>query len=201
MDYGAAVRHRHCCASGVDGAFSVAVLRQRSELSALAADCADLALHCAESSRLDPPRQEGTRCVLVWTGARGRGRLGALVPFGAPVLYQGLPLVALRSCTPLLRLGWEQAALHALLDWFHADGEGAALLEFRGLARGGPVEAAFAEVARRREQLVLAAAAPDNRVTLLVADRKWSEMDASRQPLLRWAKRSAASMLYGGLDL
>ena len=185
----------------MDGAFSVAVLRRRSELSAVAADCADLALHCAESSRLDQPRREGTRCVLVWTGARGRGRLAALIAFGAPAIYQGLPLVALRSCAPLLRLGWEQAALHALLDWFHADGEGAALLEFRGLARGGPVEAAFAEVARQREQLVLATAAPDGCVTLLVADRKWSELTAGTQPLLRWAKRSAASMLYGRLDL
>jgi len=184
----------------MDGAFSVAVLRRRSELSAVAADCADLALHCAESSRLDQPRREGTRCVLVWTGARGRGRLAALIPFGAPAIYQGLPLVALRSCAPLLRLGWEQAALHALLDWFHADGEGAALLEFRGLARGGPVEAAFAEVARQREQLVLATAAPEGCVTLLVADRKWSELTANTQPLLRWAKRSAASMLYGRLD-
>jgi hypothetical protein len=185
----------------VDGAFSVAVLRQRSDLSAIAADCADLALHCAEPSRLDQPRHEGTRCVLVWTGARGRGKLGALIPFGAPAVYQRLPLVALRSCAPLLRRGWEQAALHALLDWFHADGEGAALLEFRGLARGGPVEAAFAEVARQREQLVLATAAPDGSVTLLVADRKWSEITASTQPLLRWAKRGAASMLYGRLDL
>jgi hypothetical protein len=185
----------------VDGAFSVAVVRQRSELSAVAADCADLALHCAEGSCLDQPRHEGTRCVLVWTGARGRGKLGALVPFGAPAVYQGLPLVALRSYTPLLRLGWEQRALHALLDWFRADGEGAALLEFRCLARGGPVEAAFAEVARQREQLVLATAAPDGSVTLLVADCKWSELTASTQPLLRWAKRSAASMLYGRLDL
>jgi hypothetical protein len=185
----------------VDGAFSVAVLRRRSELSAVAADCADLALHCAERSRLDQPRREGTRCVLVWTGARGRGKLGALIPFGAPAVYRGLPLVALRSCAPLLRLGWEQAALHALLDWFHADGEGAALLEFRGLARGGPIEAAFAEVARQREQLVLATAASDGSVTLLVADRKWSELTAGTQPLLRWAKRGAASMLYGRLDL
>ena len=184
----------------MDGAFSVTVLRQRSELSAFAADCADLALDCAERSRLDQPRRGGTRCVLVWTGARGRGRLGALIPFSAPTVYRRLPLVALRSCTPLLRRGWEQAALHALLDWFHTDGEGVALLEFRGLARGGPVEAAFAEVARQREQVVLATAAPDGSVTLLVADRKWSELTASTQPLLRWAKRSAASMLYGRLD-
>jgi hypothetical protein len=185
----------------VDGAFSIAVVRRRSELSAVGADCADLALHCVERSRLDQPRRKGTRCVLVWTGARGRGKLGALIPFGAPAVYQGLPLVALKSCTPLLRRGWEQAALHALLEWFHSDGEGATLLEFRGLARGGPVEAAFAEVARQREQLVLATAAPDGSVTLLVADRKWSELTASTQPLLRWARRSAASMLYGRLDL
>jgi len=135
--------------------------------------------------------------VLVWTGARGRGKLGALVPFSAPALYRGLPLVALTSCAPLLRCGWEQAALHALLDWFHADGEGAALLEFRGLAQGGPVELAFAEVARQREQLVLASATADGSRTLLVADRKWDELTTGTQPLLRWAKRSAASMLYG----
>jgi len=186
---------------GVDGAFSVSVLRRRAELSKVAAECAELALHCAEPSRLDQPRQEGTRCVLVWTGAQGRGKLGALIPFGAPALYRGLPLVALRSCPPLLRRGWEQAALHALLEWFCADGEGAALLEFSGLSRGGPVEAAFAEVARQREQLVLATAAADGSRTLLVADRKWSDVTAGAQPLLRWAKRSATSMLYGKLDL
>ena len=157
------------------GAFSVAVLRLRSELSAVAADCADLALHCAECSRLEQPRRAGTRCVLVWTGARGRGKLGALIPFGAPAMYRDLPLVALKSYTPPL--------------------------EFRGLARDGPVEAAFAEVARQREQLVLATAAPDGSRTLLVTDRKWNELTASTQPLLRWAKRSAASMLYGRLDL
>ncbi|HEY7242071.1 MAG TPA: hypothetical protein VH600_23075 [Burkholderiales bacterium] len=185
----------------MDGAFSTSVLRQRSELSAFAAECADLALHSAEAARLDQPRKGGTRCVLVWTGAQGRGRLGALIPFGAPALYLGLPLVALRSCAPLLRLGWEQAALHALLDWFHADGEGAGLLEFRGLASGGPVEAAFAEVARRREQLVLATTAADGSRTLLIADRKWSGPPKGGQPLLRWAKRSATSMLYGRLDL
>lgn len=185
----------------MDGAFSVTVLRERSKLSSVAAACADLALHCTEGSPLDQPRHADTRCVLVWTGAQGRGKLGALIPFGAPALYRGLPLVALRSCAPLLRQGWEQAALHALLDWFGADGEGAALLEFRGLARGGPVEFAFAEVARQREQLVLATAAADGSRTLLVADRKWSELTTNPQPLLRWAKRGAASMLYGRLDL
>jgi len=47
---------------------------------------------------------------------------------------------------------------------------------------------------------VLATAARDGSRTLLVADRKWSEPTAGTQPLLRWAKRSAASMLYGRLD-
>ena len=56
------------------------------------------------------------------------------------------------------------------------------------------------DVLRQREQLVLASAAPDGSRTLLVADRKWSEPTAGTQPLLRWAKRSAASMLYGRLD-
>ena len=184
----------------MDGAFSVAVLRQRSELSAVAADCADLALHCAERSRLDQPRHEGTRCVLVWTGPRGARRLAGLVPFGAPSFYRGLPLLALKSCAPLLRSGCEQGALHALLEWFRADGEGAALLVFRALSRHGTVYRALAEVARQREQLVLATAAADGSRTLLVADRKWSEPTESTQPLLRWARRSAASMLYGRLD-
>src|ERR1051325_6155976 len=163
----------------MDGACSAPVLRRRSERAAVAPDCAALALPCAENSRREQPRHEGTRCALVWTGARGRGKLAALIPFGAPALYQGLPLVALRSCTPLLRLGWEQAALHALLDWFLADGEGAALLEFRGLARGGPVEAAVAYVAADRGQLVLATAAADDSCTRLDTDRKWSHLAES----------------------
>ena len=187
---------------GMDGAFSVTVLRRRSELSAIAGECADLALHSAERSRLDRPRRrEGTRCVLIWTGAQGRGRLGALVPFAAPGPYRGLPLVALTSCTPLLRVGWEEASLHALLDWFRADGEGAVLLEFRGLARGGPVYHAFAEVTRQREQLVMATAAADGSCTLLVTDRTWSGPTGAAPPLLRWAKRGAASVIYGRLDL
>jgi hypothetical protein len=185
----------------MDGAFSVSVLRQRSDLSAIAAECADLALHCAEPSRLDQPRHEGTRCVLVWTGAQSRGRLGALVAFGAPAPYRGLPLVALRAGTPLLRTGWERRSVEALLDWFHADGEGAALLEFRGLARDGAVYRAFAEVARRREQLVMAASAPHGACTLLVLDRAWGAPATTSPPLLRWARRGAASVVYGRLDL
>ena len=185
----------------MDPAGNVTVLRKRSELAAFAIDCADLALHCAERSQLDQPRCEGTRCVLVWTGARDGRRLGALIPFAAPAFYRGLPLLALKSCTPLLRAGCEQATLHALLEWFRSDGEGAALLVFRSLRRGGPVYRAFAEVARQREQLVLAATAPDGSRTLLVSDRRWNELNTATLPLLRWAKRSTASLVYGGLDL
>jgi hypothetical protein len=185
----------------VDSAGNVTVLHKRSELAAFALECADLALNCAERSRLDQPRSQGTRCVLLWTGARGARRLGGLVPFDAPSFYRGLPLLALRSCAPLLRSGCEQPALHALLEWFRADGEGAALLVFRSLKRGGPVYRAFAEVARQREQLVLAATAADGSRTLLVSDRKWNELSTATLPLLRWAKRSTASLVYGSLDL
>lgn len=185
----------------MDSASEVTVLRKRSDLAALAVECADLALHCAERPRLDQPRHQGMRCVLVWTGGRGERRLSGLVPFGAPAFYRGLPLLALKSCAPLLRAGCEQASLHALLEWFRSDGEGAALLVFRALKRGGPVYRAFAEVARQREQLVLTAAGPDGSRTLLVADRKWNELTTATLPLLRWAKRSTASLVYGSLDL
>jgi hypothetical protein len=175
---------------------NVAVLRERSALSPIALACADLALHCTEHSRLDQPRREGTRIVLVWSETELRG----LFAFSAPAPYRELPLVALRAPTPLLRKGFEQQALHALLDWFRRDGEGAALLEIRALARGGPVYRAFAEVAREREQHVLAATAADGSCTLLVGDRAWNELDTSRLPLARWAKRAAASVVYGSLD-
>ena len=166
----------------------------------MAGECTDLALHCAEPSRLDQPRHAGTRCVLVWIDVHGARKLGALFAFGAPSLYRGLPLIALRSCTPLLRIGWEQASVHALFEWFRQDGEGAALLAFRALACGGPVYRAFAEVARQREQLVLAATAPDGSRTLLVGDRSWGELTRSTLPLARWAKRGVASVIYGKLD-
>jgi hypothetical protein len=185
----------------MEAALDVTVLRKRSDLAALAVECADLALHCAERSALHPPGHEGTRCVLVWTARGGERRLSGLVPFGAPAFYRGLPLLALKSCAPLLRAGCEQASLHALLEWFRSDGEGAALLVFRSLKRDGPVYRAFAEVARQREQLVLAAPGPDGSRTLLVADRRWNELTTSTLPLLRWAKRGAASLVYGSLDL
>jgi hypothetical protein len=87
--------------------------------------------------------------------------------------------------------------LHALLDWFRDDGEGAALLEFARLKIGGPVYRAFAEVAREREQLVFATSAAEGRRSLLVADCAWQELAVSTLPLLRWAKRRAASVVYG----
>jgi hypothetical protein len=174
----------------------ITVLRQRSDLGPFALDCADLAFHCAEPSRLAQYRCEGTRCVLVWGAAGGARKLAALFPFGAPSPYRDLPLLALKSPTPLLRTGWARDAVHALLDWFREDGEGAALLEFRGLRIGGPVYRAFAEVAREREQLVFAAAAAEGSRTLLIGDGAWQELAVSTLPLLRWAKRRAASVVY-----
>ena len=173
----------------------VDVLRRRSELSEAVLQCADLALNCIEVSRLDQFRCEGTRCVLVWLG----GRLGGLFPFGAPAPYRGLPLLAMRSPTPLLRSGGAHACVHALLDWFWRDGEGAALLEIRALRVGGPVYRTFADVAREREQLVLCAAEPDATCTLLVGDRAWDELSAASLPLSRWAKLGAASLVYSAI--
>jgi hypothetical protein len=177
----------------VDRPLAVTVVRRRSELSAFAAECADLALHCVETSSLAQYRYEGTRCVLVWDNAR---RLAGLFPFGAPSLYRDLPLLALKSPTPLLRTGFAHAALNALLDWFREDGEGAALLEFSAIRRDGPVYRALAEVACERDQLVFAMSAQDGSPTLLVGDRAWDELTMSAVPLMRWAKRSAASLLY-----
>jgi hypothetical protein len=185
----------------VDATLTVTVLRERSELAAVAGECVDLALHCAEPSHLDQPRHKGTRCVLVWIEFPGTRKLGALFPFGGPAFYRGLPLLALSSGTPLVRAGWERACLHALFEWFRQDGEGAALLEFRALARGGPIYRAFAEVARQREQLVLAATAADGTRTLLAGDRTWSELTNAAQPLARWAKRRVAAVVYGQLRL
>jgi hypothetical protein len=185
----------------VDPGSNVTVLRNRGELAAFALECADLALHCAGGSRLDQARREGTRCVLLWNGPRGARRLAGLVPFAAPSFYRGLPLLALKSRAPLLRSGCEEGALHALLEWFRADGEGAALLVFRALPRNGAVYRALAEVARQRGQLVLAATAADGSRTLLVSDRRWNELSTATLPLMRWAKRGAASLVYGTLNL
>jgi hypothetical protein len=177
----------------------VEVLRKRSELSQAALQCADLALHCVEPARLDQYRFQGTRCVLVWVDSQ---RLGALFPFGAPARFHELPLVALKSPPPLLRAGWAQACVEALFDWFRRDGEGAALLEIRGVAKGGAVYRAFAEAARRRERFVLCAPAAEGRTcTLLVGDRAWGELTTASLPLSRWAKRAAASLVYGGVAL
>jgi len=190
-------RHCHCCCSRVDNGVTVTVVRKRSELSGLAGHCAELALNCVEVSSLAQYRYEGTRCVLVWLKVDGARRLTGLFPFGAPALYRDLPLLALKSPTPLLRRGYAQSAVHALLDWFRADGEGASLLELRALARGGAVYRAFAEVAREREQLVLAKTNADGSRTLLVGDRTWAELSSATVPLMRWAKRNAASLIYG----
>lgn len=155
---------------GVDATLTVAVLRKRAE-----------------------------RPVLVWIETRGIRSLGALFPFRGPAFYRGLPLLALSCGAPLVRAGWERACLHALFEWFRQDGEGAALLEFRALERDGPIYRAFAEVARLREQLVLAATAADGSPTLLVSEGTWSERTRSALPLRRWAKRSVAAVVYGQL--
>jgi hypothetical protein len=82
------------------------------------------------------------------------------------------------------------------LEWFHRDGEGASLLELRSLAAEGAVCRAFAEVARERNQMVLATRSSERSKTLLVSDGAWGEQAVSTLPLLRWAKRSVANALY-----
>lgn len=181
---------------GMDSAVSVSVLRKRSELGALAGACVELALDCAEPTRLEQSRSEGTRCVLVWIGEHGKRKLGALFPFGAPAPYRGLPLLAMSSCTPLVRAGCEELCLRALLDWFRLDGEGAVWLELRALARGRPVYRALVEVARQRDQLVLARGAGDGTCTLLIGDRAWHELASSSLPPLRWAKLKARALIH-----
>jgi len=190
--------------------FTVSVLRDRITLAAVTPEWEDLALNALEPNAFYRPgallpaleASEGIRFVLVWIDA-GR-RLGALFPFHGPALYKGLPIVALKShrharqrlCTPLVRAGWAHQCFHALLEWFRRDGEGASLLELRSLAADGAVCRAFAEVARERNQMVLATRASERSQTLLVSDGAWGELATSTLPLLRWAKRSVANALY-----
>jgi hypothetical protein len=193
---------------------SVTVVRDRINLAAIMSQWQDLALHAVEPNRFYGPaallpalalQDKAIRFLFVWMddAARKARTLGGLFPFQAPALYRGLPVVALRShrqaqqwrCTPLIRQGCAHACIHAMLDWFRSDGEGASLLEFRSLASDGPVYRAFAEVARERSQMVLASASTDG-IALLVGDGPWGELAVSGLPLLRWAKRSVASALY-----
>ena len=190
--------------------FTVTVLRDRTHLAAVACEWEDLALNALEPNAFYRPGAllpalgagEAIRFVLVWIDAERK--LGALFPFRAPALYKGLPIVALKShrhalqrlCTPLVRAGWAHPCLHALLDWFRGDGEGASLLELRSLATDGAVCRAFAEVARERNQMVLATRAGDCSQTLLVSEGAWGELAISTLPLLRWAKRSVANALH-----
>jgi hypothetical protein len=189
----------------------VTVFRDRINLAAVADEWDDLARHAVEVNPAYEPAQllralrrqpagEGVRFVLVWLdGAHGRRQLGALFPFQGPLLHRGLPLVALRSwCqhgTPLVRQGFAHECLHALLDWFAEDGEGAALLELRSLACDGAVYRAFADVARARGQMVLSTRAGVRRRNLLIGDGPWGELGMTGLPLLRWAKRSVASLV------
>jgi hypothetical protein len=210
-------RHRHCCCSDVDSAFTVTVLRDRPDLAAVASEWEDLARNAAEPNAFYRPGAvlraldaqdggEGIRFVLVWIddAMQGARKLGALFPFRGPALYKGLPVVALKShrharqrfCTPLVRKRWAPECFHALLDWFRTDGEGASLLELRALRCHGPVYRAFAEVARQRNQLVLASPLRERSRTLLVGDSAWGELAMATLPVLRWAKRSVANALY-----
>jgi hypothetical protein len=190
--------------------FTVSVLRDRINLAAVTPEWEDLALNALEPNAFYRPgallpaleASEGVRFVLVWIDAERR--LGALFPFRGPALYKELPIVALKShrqalqrlCTPLVRAGWAHQCFHALLEWFRRDGEGASLLELRLLAADGAVCRAFAEVARERNQMVLATRATERSQTLLVSDGAWDELAMPTLPLLRWAKRSVANALY-----
>jgi hypothetical protein len=194
---------------------SVTVVRDRINLAAIMGEWEDLARHAIEPNRFYGPaallpalalHDKGIRVLFVWIddAACKTRTLGGLFPFHAPALYRGLPLVVLRAhrqaqqwrCTPLIRQGCAHACIHAVLDWFRSDGEGASLLEFRSLPCDGPVYRAFAEVARERSQMVLATASTKG-FALLVGDGPWGELAVSGLPLLRWAKRSVASALYG----
>ena len=192
---------------------TVMVLRDGINLAAVAREWEDLSLNALEPNAFYRPGAvlptleghaltEGLRFVLIWIEAGHR--LGALFPFRGPALYQGLPIVALKShrqarqrlCTPLVRAGWAHECFHALLEWFRRDGEGASLLELRSLPTDGAVCRAFADVARERNQMVLAMRASEHSQTLLVSDGAWGELALSTLPLLRWAKRGVAQVLY-----
>ena len=196
--------------------FTVTVVRDSASLEAVADEWRDLALNAIEPNSAYEPdtllpalrelgASEGIRFVLVWVQemAQGRRELGALFPFRGPVLYRELPVVTLRPyqqlkqrfCTPLLREGCARECMHALLDWFRNDGEGATLLEFRALAGRAPVYRVLAEVAQERNQLVLATRADGRASTLLVGEGSWDELVVSAMPLTRWAKRSVAAAL------
>jgi hypothetical protein len=210
-------RHLHCSSPEVDSAFTVTVLRDRFDLAAVASEWEDLARNAAEPNAFYRPGAvlraldaqdggEGIRFVLVWIddAMKGARQLGALFPFRGPAPYKGLPLVALKShrharqriCTPLVRKRWAPQCFHALLDWFRSDGEGAMLLELRALRCHGPVYRAFVDVARERNQLVLASPLTERSRTLLVGESAWGELAMATLPVLRWAKRSVASALY-----
>jgi hypothetical protein len=100
------------------------------------------------------------------------------------------------SPPPLLRTGSARACVHALLDWFRSDGEGAALLEIRGLRAGGPLYRAFAEVADERAQVAFCESSGRARSTLIIGDRAWGELTSAALPLSRWAKLAAARLIY-----
>ena len=167
------------------------VLRDRAGLAAVASECEDLARHALERVALH--RRDDTRFALAWMDAR---RLGAVFPLGASALYRGLPIVALAAGTPLVRAGCARESFAALLDWFRRDGEGAALLVLGPLRRNGPVERAFADVSRERDQMVLATDSTPKTFTLLVGDGEWGELALTALPTMRWAKRRVSNLVY-----
>ena len=167
----------------------VTILRDRAGLAAVARECEDLARHALE--RVALRRRDDLRFLIVRTRAL---RLGAVFPLRGPMPYKGLPVVALNAGTPLVRAGCARECFNALLDWFRSDGEGAALLVLGPLRRNGPIDRAFAHVARERNQMVLSVGSGAR--TLLVGDGDWNELALSALPPLRWAKRRVSNLIY-----
>ena len=167
----------------------VTILRDRAGLAAVARECEDLSRNALE--RVVLRRRDDARFLLVRTRAH---RLGALFPLRGPMPYKGLPIVALHAGTPLVRAGCARECFKTLLDWFRNDGEGAALLVLGPLRANGPIDRAFAHVARERDQMVLASG--NGARTLLVGDGEWSELALTALPPLRWAKRRVSNLIY-----
>jgi hypothetical protein len=167
------------------------VLRDRAGLAAVASECEDLGRHALE--RIALHCRDDRRFALVWME---QGKLGAVFPLEGPMLYRGLPIVALSAGAPLMRAGWARQSFNALLDWFRGDGEGAALLVLGPLRRNGPIHRAFADVARERNHMVLATDSTSQSRTLLVGDGEWGELALTALPLMRWAKRRLSTVVH-----
>ncbi len=165
-------RRPSCRSTGTE----ITVVRDRINLAAFVPQWEDLATHALEPNPLYehwmllPALEglapgEGIRCVLVWIdGREGQRTLGGLFPLQPPAWYKGLPVGVLKSfrhahwpiCTPLVRAGTARLCLHALLDWFSRDGEGASLLELTNFPREGELYRVMAQVLHEREQMAVA---------------------------------------------